>query len=523
MTSLQQFKKTNKSLKRTFAFLSAALLFSPRFLSALEVPAESGKVYEQFTGSNGKTLVLIQEAHVDYGAQKAVAEILRGLIEKESLRLILVEGGWGDVGLASLRSLGSREGRAKVAEQYLREGKISAEEYLDLTSDFSLTLWGIEDPAAYRENMEAFLKLHEVRPKLLEILTQTESLLRKVQEKTFSLPALTLEKKRRAYRDRKINLFEYLQFLSSLKKNEKSSDLDLGRFPHLQKLTALTGIGPRDGGLDAGKAEWEKQNLIRFLSKKLTKLEFEKLRLLEERKTPEEELKFLKSLTSLYEKTSSQGKAVPYENLKVYLRVFEEVVASNPKAVFEEVDALEGEMRQALLAGEVMQTTARMGDSLEILKQLFELKLSPAEFERLETDSADFDLSHWEDFLKIKLAQLGISSNPLPDFQEIQKWTPEAKKFYGAARKREQALIENAVTKIESEGEKIAALICGGFHAERLAAAFKEKGYSLFVVSPRFTPADPKMQEQLYFNLLKTKWGTGPNVPAPSQSLSQGG
>ncbi len=76
-------------------------------------------------GSNGKTIILIQEAHVDYNAQKAIAEILKSLIQKENLRLILVEGGWGDVALTYLRNYGTPEGRLQVAERYLKDGKNS--------------------------------------------------------------------------------------------------------------------------------------------------------------------------------------------------------------------------------------------------------------------------------------------------------------------------------------------------------------------------------------------------------------
>jgi hypothetical protein len=93
-----------------------------------------------------------------------------------------------------------------------------------------------------------------------------------------------------------------------------------------------------------------------------------------------------------------------------------------------------------------------------------------------------------------------------------------AKRFYDSALRREEALVENTVTKVEEEGISLAAVIVGGFHADRLAQAFKDQGYSLLTVSPRFAPTDSEAGRERYFEILKYNWGSGPSaVPNPSR------
>ncbi len=502
MISLREFKKLFKPALTFFISFSALLLALPLSPSALEIPSEWGQTYERFHGMRPKTLILIQEAHVDYGAQKAIAEILKSLIEKDSLRLILVEGGWDDVGLSYLRSYGSPEGRVQVAERYLREGKISGEEYLDIVSDLDFSLWGIEDPRLYDENMRAFLKIQEKQEAWLAELARLESLLQALKEKLFSPPLLQWEKKKALLEEKKISLLDYLDSLKRL----ASDPAVFEAFPHLKKIFTLTGI---DGRADPEKAEWEKQTLIRALSKKLTKPELERLRLLEERKSPEEELEFLESLLDLYQKHSKRLKGVSLGSLPHYVLALREGIGTDPRRVFAELESAEEKMTRVLRGSPEQKDLAKIAGAFHLLKRLFELKLGPEEFDRLEKKPADFRLKSWGEFLKTQSKKFSLTQ-PLPDLERIEGRIPEAKAFYLSAAKREEALIENTVKKVEAEGDSLAALIVGGFHAERLARALKERGYSLVVVAPRFTPADSKNQNRHYFEILKYKWGSGP-------------
>ena len=116
------------------------------------IPAELGYVTETHLPTatdHPAVIVHIQEAHTNQEAQQHIANILERLIADHGLKLVLVEGGEGDVGLASLRQFGPPEHRNRLADKYFQAGVISAEEYLDIVSDHPLILWG-QGAAAFR-------------------------------------------------------------------------------------------------------------------------------------------------------------------------------------------------------------------------------------------------------------------------------------------------------------------------------------------------------------------------------------
>ena len=139
----------------------------PLTVSDFFVPAGAGFVIDRIepapSAHTAPVLIHIQEAHANPEAQRHIIRILEDLIAHHGLRLILVEGGSGDVGLADLRAVAAPEQRRQVAEKYLDLGVISAEEYLDLVSDHPLTLWGVEEPALYDQNFEALLDRKSTR------------------------------------------------------------------------------------------------------------------------------------------------------------------------------------------------------------------------------------------------------------------------------------------------------------------------------------------------------------------------
>ena len=75
--------------------------------------------------------------------------------------------------------------------------------------------------------------------------------------------------------------------------------------------------------------------------------------------------------------------------------------------------------------------------------------------------------------------------------------------FYQSALKRERALIENAAHKAEETEDSTIGLLVGGFHSKHLAKALKELGFSLIVISPRFTPVDAQETSRKYFEILE--------------------
>ncbi len=469
---------------RTFSILFVIVYFAPLLFAAeIFIPFHLAQIRDRSEGTNGKTVVIVEEAHVDYGAQKAIAAILQDLAENESLRDIFVEGGWGDVSLTPLRSLTGPERRKEVAKEYLRQGKISGDEYLSLATDLDLRLRGIEDPKLYEANMNIFLQFSEVRSKLLNELKQLDPQIQNLQPKVLMPAMLKIMTMRREFEDQKISLLDYAQFLMSKMGafilSEKSSVPGVARFPHLAKIVALSG---GNGTYDPDKLAVEKKSVVRFLSQNLTKPELEDILALEDQKTAEGELVFLEALLKKARDLSKAESLSPPKNLISYRNILRGIVLMDTAAIFPELE----HASQAVFLAEkpsaeqvaFMETVRGIGT----LEKLFDLRLTEDEFVALEQKNGD---SH---FLK---------KNDCPrldflDTQEFEKWIPVALSFYETARIREKAMIENLDHEIEDRDLKLAALVAGGFHSRNIFDALKKRGYTVVLIFPRFAPSDDR-------------------------------
>jgi len=491
-------------------FLFLALLFNlpaeaASQVPSINIPAEFGKIDQTQKGTNGKTIVLIQSAHTNYAAQKSVAEILKTLVGKKILNLILVEGGWGDVRLSYLRSYAPEKNRVEVAERYLKEGKISGEEFLDLTSDLNMMIWGIENPADYRANMEAFLKFYEVQNQLLDETEKIRQVLNQNEEKYFAADLKNFIVHKRSFHENKSSLLAYLTYLTA-----QGDKTNIGSFPLLKKLIAIT-----NGEMfDDAKVEVEKKNLMKALSNHVTKLELEQFTLLQEHKSAEE-LDSLKSLLRAYEKHKSKLPKLKIENIKKCVQALESVNNESPDQIFNEVASLEERVLNRFSLTKEQRSFIHLSQSVEFLKQLFSLQLNSKDFDQLKQDSTLLNISDWKTFL----SQHSIHTENI-NFDLISEWIPKSLLFYEAARKRETSLIKNAVQKINESQTQTVAILVGGFHSEHLASEFHKLGYSLIVISPRFNvSADSAQESRQYFEILKYKWGSG-KVPASNLSIS---
>ena len=61
------------------------------------VPSELGRVEESHAGTNGKTIVYIQDAHASIEAQERIAEIIVHLVSERGVHTVFEEGYEGPV------------------------------------------------------------------------------------------------------------------------------------------------------------------------------------------------------------------------------------------------------------------------------------------------------------------------------------------------------------------------------------------------------------------------------------------
>lgn len=156
---------------------SAPVLFPPHNisgthpLSKIALPENLGHIEEIFlpAGIDKKTpyLIYLQDAHANLGAQENIAQIVRQLADSLDIKTVFSEGGSGEANLAPLRSFQNQKIKEEVTKFWLEQAVLTGIEREAIVGKKNFRFFGIEDPSAYLEGGELFLKSHSESKKFL--------------------------------------------------------------------------------------------------------------------------------------------------------------------------------------------------------------------------------------------------------------------------------------------------------------------------------------------------------------------
>lgn len=472
-------------------------------VQAVQVPPEYGRISETYQGNPKPLVIHIQDVHVHYEAQKNLANILDKLIKQNGLRLILVEGGSGDTSLSFLRSEASKEKRLEVAEKYLKAGKISGEEYLDITSDNPITLWGIEDEELYDKNLDIFFKVDAFKEKALKVARSVKAIVETLKVNLFSPRLKELEREKYAYEEGKGQAVEYYQYLGGVALSEK---VDLSRYPNFKNFLEASVLEKK---IDFQKVDGQHQALIgkltQVLSKgELTSLAEKGLKYKLNEAGPKEYYGFLKEI--LKQKDPAKGS---HQDLDLYIDYILLYADRDHVELFREGKILEKEIKGRLYTSNDERTLSEISDRLDILLNFLELNLSPEDLHAYQQDRQGFPIKGWKKFLVGKMQQYKLTLSFPEDTSPIDNHLALLESFYETGMKRDNALVENAISKMNGEHVDVVVLIAGGFHTAQITRLLREQNYSYMVIAPKIT--QPSNLE-LYHEILKEK--AKPATPA---------
>ena len=156
--------------------------------SQFEAPLDFSSLREIHKGGKKTFIIHVQDAHANLSGQQNLAALLDDIMTKYKIRLVLVEGGTKDDTLTALKSVAAPAVWKKVAKKFLFEGKISGEEYLNLTSDHDMKIMGIEDKELYMESLRAYAALAEKREDAVQSLKIVRNAVEKLKRKICRLP-----------------------------------------------------------------------------------------------------------------------------------------------------------------------------------------------------------------------------------------------------------------------------------------------------------------------------------------------
>ena len=469
-----------------------------RYESLINIPSDAGNIadgYEQKVG-NKKTIIYIQDIHANFEAQRNISRMLDQLITDTGLKLIMVEGGWGSVGLSHLRSHANRERRQAVAEKYLKAGKISGEEYFDIAYDHEIELEGIDDERLHRENTNTLFKIEDIRAKALEELLNIKTSLYELQKGTYPPHILQFERLDMDYKAEKISLKDF--YLQLHEFAEKVGE-DFTNFQHFRKFVEAIGM---EQHIDFKLVERERENIINHIENVMPMQKYIDFIL--------KSFKFSRGKASapwyhnylIDEAENTRLDSSKYGNLKRYLEYITLHESIDIYTLFSEADDLFMKVKEKLCDTKRQGVLNKISIGINILENCLNTRLIPSQFEYYMNNAKDFIIQKWIDIINREADHQDIRIPLLTSAKTLDDNLSILMRFYEIAHERAMCFVDKAIELMNRKKQDLSVIIAGGHHAPLLKQLLIKKGLSFIVVSPKTTQ---KTDLKHYLEVFKCK------------------
>jgi hypothetical protein len=168
----------------------------------------------------------------------------------------------------------------------------------------------------------------------------------------------------------------------------------------------------------------------------------------------------------------------------------------------------ENQITQILAGDENSKRLRKVERDVQITKDFFLLKLTPAELKKIREDERDFDDLRWIAYLNSQLTRFGESDKSI-DYQPVMRdqWH-RVVDFYETVGQRDDAFISRSLQKMNETQRQIAVIICGGHHTPHLKELMQEQKISFVVAAPLVT------QETDFVNYERVLLGDRDDLPS---------
>ncbi|MDP8262624.1 MAG: hypothetical protein P9M13_04910 [Candidatus Ancaeobacter aquaticus] len=460
------------------------------------LPETLGTIKERHNGTNGATICYIQDAHCNFEAQNNNAQILKDLVKNYGFKLVAVEGSTGIIDTSPFAQFPDKDIKTEVATYFMKKGRITGPEYLSITTDLPFTIYGIENEDVYKENYDAFITTINLKDKIKNVLPSLERNTALLKQNIYSPELKEIDEHIEKYHNNTIQFLAYAQFLNRI---ATKKEIDLKLYPNFSNQNTASLLEKK---IDFKKVDTQRGKLIDALSKKMNKGDITQL--------VSKSLSFRLGKIPAYDyytylKTLATKKEINmkhYKDLSYYIEYISILSNINTSKLIKECDALADAIKEKSFKNNDERTINTVSKNLYTLKNLFDLTLSPDDYDYFKNNKSQFNA---QDILSIFNKYKYKYNLTLPsekDLRVIDDNIAQAVHFYNAARKRDNILIDNTIKKMNNDGIDKAVLVTGGFHTDGIANILKEKGISYIIITPRITDMS---SENPYLDVMLNK------------------
>jgi anaerobic magnesium-protoporphyrin IX monomethyl ester cyclase len=485
-------------------FLNQDIVFAQGGLAEISVPKNLVSSQESYNApilntqySILNTIINIQDAHASLSAQESIVSILDSLVTNYDLSVVAIEGSAGYIDTSLLKTFPDQKARDNMAKGLMAKGLMSAAEFFSITSGKNIALYGIEDRAIYKRNVEEFRRVYEMNESVKKDVDGLLYAMNGLKDKIYSPELKALDDSSASGNSDTAAFKERWQ---SVKELAAKAGIDYRSYASLSKFVKILEL---EKGIDFDKANKERGLLIGELSKRSDRKGIEELVLKSvDFKTgkisPGEFYLFLGEISGKWSVPADK-----YRNLTAYAGYIALYESIDLISIFEEAKAFESAIMGKLFSNDDQKKLYRLLRYTSLIKGLFEIKLTPGDFGYLKEDMGLFgSAEEIESFIRSVSAKYKVNSARYYDLDKVLSCIPDALKFYETAQKRNSAILENTIKSMKQEGRNIAALVTGGFHTKGLTKLLKDKEISYFVILPKF---DSSKSERPYVTILTNR------------------
>jgi len=442
----------------------------PVWLTSLISPF--GQVDEAKIPAGARRVVVhVQDVHDVYEAQKNIAAILENIAASPAAgRLVVgVEGASGPLALDAYRRLTRADVAARVADAMVKEGLFSGPEYFGVATKTPALLWGVEEPASYRANVQAVQESLAFQNQDGSLVQALGNRLADLKQHLFPPAALDMDRRVDAFWENRLNLTAHAVFLAQAVPSAVGHNTALF-------LKAVD----REKKLDFHRVEKERNALVRALVERLAKADMERL-LNASLALRDGRLGHGRYFADLRALCRARGVSLSgYDALDEYIRYVVEAEAIDRGGLLAEIQALEKTALAARLPDEKARALAVLSQDFRLLKKLTALSLTPDEWAACEERRAALAR------LPERLARFDGAA--AAGGQDFAKLLARHERFFREAESRNAHLTTELLKKTGPSG--VAVLVAGGFHRPGLRAALLKEGVGYVALTPRLTSAE---------------------------------
>lgn len=466
-------------------------------INALILPEAFGTIRELYQGKKKKTIIHIQDSHAHFEAQTNISNIIEFLNNHylgEQLQVVGIEGAKGTVDLSLMKSVKDIPLRKQAADFFMEQGYLTGPEYFALGEDVRTEVFGVEEGPLYFENLNYFQQAIQISKETLPALEKLEFSLNQLKEKMYPPKLKKFNQLVSSYNKDEIGLSEYAQ---SLGRSAKEQKISLKRFKDVGTLLQSVEI---ENQIDKTRYEKEMTHLMKAMQKKLVKEEIEELvsLSLSYRIGRLSAPNYFKKLVE-FSKQAKIPLTKKYPNFYLYSQLVQTQSQVNVQNLINQIVQLEEAVKERLYTSKKQKKLDKTSKRVALITRLAKLHLSRQDLKEYKEHKRDYDLQRMIPWVRQQLVKYQIDAPLDENYSRINQDFTFAERFYEAALRRDDVIVENILAKMQEGKIETAVLVSGGFHTGGITRRLKAKDISYAVVMPRMTEI---FSDELYLKLM---------------------